>query len=129
MADDVTSIELPDGTVVEARVSDSQRLRQGTGDYTDTGFPEAFTARVEGLTELVRGVATTMRQATAAAAPDEVSVAFGVELAAKPGRVVSVLADGEAKASVTVTLTWNGDRNRSRRQDDTATTPVVNTVD
>ncbi|MEV5977225.1 CU044_2847 family protein [Streptomyces sp. NPDC052114] len=108
MADEVIQVELPDGTVVDARVSDSDLLPQGTGDYTDTGLAESFTARVEGLTELVKGIATNLREATLAAAPDEVTVAFGVELAAKPGRVVSVLADGEAKASVTVTLTWRG---------------------
>ncbi|WP_158681107.1 CU044_2847 family protein [Streptomyces viridochromogenes] len=131
---DTTQIELPDGTIVEARVSDAERLRQAAGDYTDTGHMEAFAARVEGLTDLVRGVATTMRQATAAAAPDEVSVAFGVELAAKAGRVVSVLADGEAKASVTVTLTWRGGQGGAH-PDSGATAgavapvpPVVNTI-
>ncbi|MFD9986141.1 CU044_2847 family protein [Streptomyces massasporeus] len=108
MADEVTQIELPDGTVVGARVTDTELLGWGSDDYTDTGFSETFTARVEGLTELVRGVAATMREATAAVAPDEVSVAFGVELAAKAGRVVSVLAEGETKASVVVTLTWRG---------------------
>jgi hypothetical protein len=106
MADEVTRIELPDGTPVEARVSDAELLAEGADEYSDTGISEALTARVEGLTELVRGVARTMYAATAAVAPDEVSVAFGVELAAKPGRVVSVLADGEAKGSITVTLTW-----------------------
>ncbi|RPF36187.1 CU044_2847 family protein [Streptomyces sp. TLI_185] len=107
MADEVTRIELPDGTLVEARVSDAELLGDRAGEYSDTGWSEAFTARLEGLTELVRGVATTMRAATVAAEPDEVSVAFGVELAAKPGRVVSVLADGEAKGSIVVTLTWS----------------------
>lgn len=112
MADEVTQVLLPDGTVVDARITDSRLLNRGPGEYSDVGFAEAFTARVEGLTELVKGVAATMREATAAAAPDEVSVAFGVELAAKPGRVVSVLADGEAKGSIAVTLTW---RDRGRR--------------
>ncbi|MFF5963460.1 CU044_2847 family protein [Streptomyces collinus] len=135
MAQDTTPIELPDGTIIEARVSDAERLRQGEGDYTDTrSHAEAFAARVEGLTDLVRGIATTMRQATAAAAPDDVSVAFGVELAAKAGRVVSVLADGEAKASVMVTLTWHGGRDSARPDHnasagtDTPATAVVNTV-
>ncbi|MFI6810396.1 CU044_2847 family protein [Streptomyces luteogriseus] len=134
MTKGTTQIELPNGTIVEARVSHAERLGQGTGDYTDSGLPGAFTARVEGLTDLVRGVADTMRQATAAAAPDEVSVAFGVELAAKPGRVVSVLADGEAKASMTVTLTWRGGRDTARPDDEatagagTAAPPAVNTV-
>jgi len=104
----MTQVELPDGTVIEARISDAAQLGQRPGGYSDTGLPEAFTARVEGLNEMIRGIAASMREATAAAAPDEVAVTFGVELAAKPGKVVSVLADGEAKASVTVTLTWRG---------------------
>ncbi|MGW7818435.1 CU044_2847 family protein [Streptomyces puniciscabiei] len=106
MSDEVTQVELMEGVVVAARVSDSGQLRMGRGKYTDTGFQEAFQARVEGLKELVEGVATTMREATRAVAPDEVGVTFGIELAAKSGKVVSVLADGEAKASITVSLTW-----------------------
>lgn len=31
---------------------------------------------------------------------------FGVELSAKPGKAVALLADGEAKANLSVTLTW-----------------------
>ncbi|WP_030209813.1 CU044_2847 family protein [Streptomyces sp. NRRL S-87] len=82
-----------------------------TGKYTDTGKVADRVARgIEGLDDLVRGVAGAMRRATEALEPQQVSVSFGIELAAKPGKVVSLLADVEGKAALTVTLTWQNDR-------------------
>ncbi|MGX1756033.1 CU044_2847 family protein [Streptomyces lydicus] len=107
-------IELPDGTEVWARVSrldapglDGPDDMDGTGgEFEDVGAWDALGARVEGLREVVGGVAASIRQATERVAPDETSVTFGVELSAKPGKAVALLADGEAKANLSVTLTW-----------------------
>ncbi|MFF8783709.1 CU044_2847 family protein [Streptomyces sp. NPDC015125] len=107
-------IELPDGTGVWARVSrldapglDGPDDVDGTdGEFEDVGAWDALGARVEGLRELVGGVAASVRQATERVAPHETSVTFGVELSAKPGKAVALLADGEAKANLSVTLTW-----------------------
>ncbi|MGA5320364.1 CU044_2847 family protein [Streptomyces seoulensis] len=105
----VARIELPDGTPVWARIS-------GAGEpayteelsYTDTGFHERVEASVESLHSLITGVARSLAGPLSAVRPDEVSVEFGIELTAKAGKVVGLLADGEAKAALTVTLTWNG---------------------
>ena len=79
------------------------------GKYADTGrFADRVARGVEGLDDLVRGVAVALRDATAAVRPDEVSVSFGVELSVQAGAVVSLLAHSEAKATVTVNLTWRG---------------------
>ena len=43
------------------------------------------------------------------ARPSEAAITFGVELTAKEGLAVAVLARGEAKASLEVTLTWKFD--------------------
>ncbi|WP_336050143.1 CU044_2847 family protein [Streptomyces sp. CA2R101] len=107
-------IELPDGTAVWARVSrldapglDGPDDLDGTdGEFEDVGAWDALGARVEGLREVVGGVAASVRQATERVAPHETSVTFGVELSAKPGKAVALLADGEAKANLSVTLTW-----------------------
>lgn len=78
-------------------------------DFEDVGAWDALGARVEGLREVIGGVASSVRQAAERVAPDETSVTFGVELSAKPGKAVALLADGEAKANLSVTLTWRHD--------------------
>ncbi|WP_443057765.1 CU044_2847 family protein, partial [Streptomyces sp. IBSBF 2806] len=110
--DDVTRvarIALPDGTPVWARISGAGELSAPPGrlSYSDTGFAERVEASVESLHALVTGVARSLAEPLRAVRPDEVSVEFGIELTAKAGKVVGLLADGEAKAGITVTLTWN----------------------
>ncbi|MGW7379595.1 CU044_2847 family protein [Streptomyces sp. NPDC054794] len=106
----VARVELPDGTPVWARISGAEELAVPPGElsYTDTGFAERVEASVESLHSLVTGVARSLAEPLRAVRPDEVSVEFGIELTAKAGKVVGLLADGEAKAGITVTLTWNG---------------------
>ncbi|MET8944813.1 CU044_2847 family protein [Streptomyces sp. NPDC004542] len=106
----VARIELPDGTPVWARISGAEELTVPSGElsFTDTGFAERVEASVESLHSLVTGVARSLAGPLRAVRPDEVSVEFGIELTAKAGKVVGLLADGEAKAGITVTLTWNG---------------------
>ncbi|CAL9453086.1 hypothetical protein SUDANB145_02478 [Streptomyces sp. enrichment culture] len=105
----VARIALPDGTPVWARISGGEELsgRPGGLAYSDTGFTERVEATVESLHSLVTGVARSLAEPLRAVRPDEVSVQFGIELTAKAGKVVGLLADGEAKAGITVTLTWN----------------------
>ncbi|MCX4586939.1 CU044_2847 family protein [Streptomyces sp. NBC_01481] len=100
----VQQIELPGGAVVLARLS-----TPGGGygeDDEDVGFVENATAKVQQLQQLITQVGASVLDAAAAAQPDEASVTFGVELTAKSGVALAVLAAGEAKASVQVTLTW-----------------------
>ncbi|MGW7364658.1 CU044_2847 family protein [Streptomyces sp. NPDC054841] len=108
----ITRIVLPDGTPVWARISGAEELeRPGTPaglSYSDVGFAEQVQARVESLQGVVTGVARSLAEPLRAVRPDEVSVEFGIELTAKAGKVVGLLADGEAKGAIKVTLTWNG---------------------
>jgi len=108
----VARVALPDGTPVWARITGTGELRApsappGQLSYSDTGFTERVEAGVESLHSLVTGVARSLAQPLRAVRPDEVSVEFGIELTAKAGKVVGLLADGEAKAAITVTLTWS----------------------
>ncbi|WP_328695608.1 CU044_2847 family protein [Streptomyces sp. NBC_00342] len=111
----ITRIEMPDGTPVWARISGAEELdgpAPGSGPtYTDTGFgdiADQVQARVESLHSVVTSVARSLAVPLRAVRPDEVSVEFGIELTAKSGRIVGLLADGEAKGAIKVTLTWNG---------------------
>ncbi|MEU9606212.1 CU044_2847 family protein [Streptomyces sp. NPDC048057] len=100
----VQRIELPGGAVVHARLSAPEG---GYGDDDeDVGFVENATAKVQQLQQLVTDVGASVLRAAAAAGPDQASVTFGVELTAKSGAALAVLASGETKASVQVTLVW-----------------------
>ncbi|QHC25476.1 CU044_2847 family protein [Streptomyces sp. GS7] len=93
-------IELPDGTEVWARVSrlvaaglDEPDDAGWDGEFEDVGAWDALGARVEGLREVIGGVAASVREATEWVAPHETSVTFGVEVSAKPGKAVALLAE------------------------------------
>jgi hypothetical protein len=127
----VQEIELPGGERVLASVSvlDPGRLPDGGSgghqggayeggaladgryedeeyEFEDTGAFDGLSARVDQLNELVSGVGSAVLNAARSARPDEVSATFGIELAAKPGRAVAMLADGQVKGAISVTLTW-----------------------
>jgi hypothetical protein len=130
----ITRIEMPDGTEVWARISGAEELAEpaepaepvaSTGpSFTDVGarpgagpsftdiradrMSDRVQARVESLHGVVTSVARSLAEPLRSVRPDEVSVEFGIELTAKAGKVVGLLADGEAKGSIKVTLTWNG---------------------
>lgn len=111
MSSGVTRVSLPDGTSVWARVSGIEQLDGASGGasgYRDTGLADRAAARMESLRGLVTGVAASLAEALRAARPDEVSVSFGIELTGRSGKVVGMLADGEAKGAITVTLSWQG---------------------
>ena len=109
----IQEIELPGGETVLAsvRLLQPDGLPQGQQwsdgpEFEDTGALDTLTARVERLNELVSGVGSAVLDAARQARPDEVSATFGIELVAKPGKAVAVLADGEVKGTISVTLTW-----------------------
>ncbi|MGW1653389.1 CU044_2847 family protein [Streptomyces atratus] len=109
----ITRIEMPDGTPVWARISGAEELTKPARGpaFTDIGygdFAEQVQARVESLQAVVTSVARSLAEPLRAVRPDEVSVEFGIELTAKAGKVVGLLADGEAKGGIKVTLTWSG---------------------
>ncbi|MET7487394.1 CU044_2847 family protein [Streptomyces sp. NPDC005538] len=109
----IQEIELPGGERVLARVSvlSPDEVPGGADEfgYEDVGALDHMAARVDQLNELVSGVGGAVLAAARAVRPDEVSATFGVELAMKPGKAVALLADGEAKAALSITLTWRGD--------------------
>ncbi len=79
----------------------------GSAGPQDVGFADRTKALVtQELTRTVRAVVDNLRGALDEYDADEVSIDFGIELSAKSGQVLSVLAETGATASVTVHLTW-----------------------
>ncbi|MDI3385960.1 CU044_2847 family protein [Streptomyces sp. B-S-A8] len=98
----VWPITLPGGAGrIMARVTPTDQYED-----QDIGVLDTAGARLEQLGELIQGVGTSVLDAARAVRPDEAAITFGVELSTKSGRAFAILAEGEAKASVQVTLTW-----------------------
>jgi hypothetical protein len=97
MATEVRLVQLPAGEPVWVKVAvvGPQDISRGTPSLD-----------VEGLLETVTSVAKSVRVAAAKAKPDSVSVEFGVEVTAKAGKLVSVLADVGGSATLKITLNW-----------------------
>lgn len=103
----VTQVRLDDGTVVWARVGEARELARGGGSYQDSGVGDRVADMAGGLADAVRGVVRSLRLGLSAAVPQQVTVEFGIELAAKSGQVIGLIADGGGKAAINVTLTWS----------------------
>ena len=69
--------------------------------------PSVEALRLDGFAETVRGVVTSVRQALDEHRPDSLAVEFGIEIAARAGRLLSVLAEVGATAQIRVTASWD----------------------
>lgn len=121
----IQEIELADGTTVLARLSVPDAYG---ADDQDVGVLDTAVAKVEQLGELIQAVGSTVLRAARAVGPDEAEISFGVELTAKSGKALAVLAEGEAKASIQVSLTWHfdgGEDTGPHPAADGATAPAV----
>ncbi|MGI5348871.1 CU044_2847 family protein [Streptomyces sp. CA-250714] len=112
MEREIREITLPGGETVLARVHvlDEDEVPPGAEefDYDDVGIRDQLIARAQQLNEVIGGVGSAVLAAARHARPDEVSATFGIELAVKSGKALAaVLAEGEAKGAVSVTLTWH----------------------
>ncbi|MFF2641955.1 CU044_2847 family protein [Streptomyces niveus] len=118
---DVQEVVLPGGQVILARVA---VLRPDESAFEDVGAVDRLRSGVARVNEVIAAVGATVVDAARAAGPSEISATFGIELAVKPGLgVAAVLADGEAKASISVTLTWQPGQEVARPAPDGAQDP------
>ncbi|MBT2409735.1 CU044_2847 family protein [Streptomyces sp. NPDC090994] len=97
----LVEVRLPDGDVVWAHV-------EPPSGPQDSGLLDSGVQALRGFDHTLRSVAANVRRAVADAAPDGVSVEFGVELAVGREGLVAALAGTSGKAAVKVTLTWDG---------------------
>ncbi|MEV6023557.1 CU044_2847 family protein [Streptomyces sp. NPDC052036] len=117
MDETLREITLPGGQTVLARVTPAPGATKPGGygsDDLDIGVGSRAAAKLEQLGELIQGVGQSVMDAARSVQPDEATITFGVEIVAKPGKAVAVLADGEAKASLEVSLVWKLDERRAR---------------
>ncbi|MGW5058621.1 CU044_2847 family protein [Streptomyces sp. NPDC004096] len=97
----LVEVQLPDGEVVWAHV-------ESPSGPQDSGLFDGGLQALRGFDQTLRSVAANVRQSVAQAAPEEVSVEFGVELAVGKDGLVAALAGTSGKAAIKVTLSWSG---------------------
>lgn len=97
---DLVQAMMPDGTAMWVRVADDEEGPR------DTGFGDTVSRRLDDLSGTLDTVTRTVRAGLRNAAPDEVALEFGIEVAAKSGKLVSVLTEAGGKATLKVTVTW-----------------------
>jgi Trypsin-co-occurring domain 1 len=95
-------IQLPRGDTIWARVT----VDADTEEYIDTGVRDSAAAVVESVRETIESVVRTVADAVDRHRPDETTVEFGLEFAAKSGKVFAALGEVGAASSVKVSMTW-----------------------
>ncbi|MGW3353571.1 CU044_2847 family protein [Nonomuraea rubra] len=106
MADsEVIKVDLPSGAAfwINADTLDgSSHAPDGPSDVAFRGM-----VSFDVMTSTLKGIATEVRKAVQAAAPDVTEVEFGLEMAVKGAKVVCLVVDGEAKATMRVRMEWH----------------------
>ncbi|MFD7879929.1 CU044_2847 family protein [Streptomyces sp. NPDC059766] len=95
---EIVEVETPGGGTLYVRVEDE-------GGPRDTSFAD-IRHRLDDLPQTLDTVVGTVRSGLRRAAPDELTLQFGIELSLKAGLLVSVVTGSGAKATLNVTATW-----------------------
>ncbi|MGW3819111.1 CU044_2847 family protein [Streptomyces sp. NPDC005046] len=98
----LVQLTMPDGQVMWATV-------EGAGGPRDSGLGDGIVERLEGFQQSLQAVASNVRSALAGARPEEISVEFGLELAAGKHGVVAAVTGVGGKATFKVTLKWSAE--------------------
>jgi hypothetical protein len=99
----VVEVALPNGVVALVRAADVD----GGRGASKAGPLGRFD--LDAVTGTLEGVSTAVKVALAKAAPDKVTVEFGLELAVTSGVLTGLLVDGEGSGSLSVTLEWGSE--------------------
>jgi hypothetical protein len=111
---EIASVMLPSGDLIWVRVEAAKpAATEGrAAGPTDVGLtqriaPPGEVLRLQGFAETVRGVITSVQQVLDEHRPDSLEVEFGIEIAARAGGLLSVLAEVGATAQIRVTASWD----------------------
>ena len=122
---------LPSGDLIWVRVQAAQPTASSgrPAGPADVGLSERIAPTVEalhlpGFADTVRGVVTSVRQALDEHRPDSLQVEFAIEITARAGVLLSVLAEAGGTAQLRVTASWD----RRHQTDPSPPTPESGTT-
>jgi hypothetical protein len=98
----VVEVVLPNGSMAFVRATD---LDGGIAEKV--GWVDRF--NLDEITPTLEGIATTLRASVEKVRPSKVTVAFGIELVVKSGKLSGLLVEGQGGGSLTVTIEWEGE--------------------
>lgn len=104
MASRVVEVTLPNGTVALVRATELDEA----GATAEKVAWKAFD--LSHVSETLEGIAQAIRAGLARAQPDRTTVELGIDLVVKNGKLTGMMVEGEANASLRVTLVWGSDR-------------------
>lgn len=107
MANKVVEVVLPNNAVALVRVSELDQDAVVAG-AEKVSWPETFD--FEQVSSTLEGVAEALRSSLARANPKKTKVELGFELTVRNGKLVGLLVEGQASASLRVTLEWGDDK-------------------
>jgi hypothetical protein len=100
----VVEVVLPNKTVALVQVVE---LDEGRGPAEKVGWKDTFD--FEHISGTLEGIAQAIRSGLAKVTPTKTTVELGIELAVKNGVLTGLLVEGQANASLRVTLEWGGE--------------------
>lgn len=83
----------------------------------DVGGEDGQIARLVGFSEAVSGIAHSVHESLAGIRPHHVEIEFGLDIDGSTGKVLSLVADVHAKASIKVKIGWDPEYRRGHRSD------------
>ncbi len=110
---EIAQVILPSGDPIWVRVqAEHAATSDGVSGPTDVGLKQRVAAGAEALrlsefSQTVGGVVASVCQALDEHRPDSLTVEFGIEIVARAGAVLSVLAEVGGSAHITVTASWD----------------------
>ena len=112
----IMQVVLPSGDPVWVSIGPADAGEDGElgGGAQDAGFRDQAQAVLQagnlpGFSEAIRGVVTSVREALDECRPDEFTVDFGIQITAKTGGALSVLAEAGGSAQIRVSASWRRD--------------------
>ncbi|TAM57159.1 MAG: hypothetical protein EPN49_16195 [Rhodanobacter sp.] len=97
----IVPVEFEDGTKMYVQAVEPPGSRRELASASD------ITGKFKSVADAVRNIAKDVKDALAAAAPDEAQVEFGLDLAIESGGVAALVCKGDAKASLKILLKWS----------------------
>ncbi len=104
MESKIVEVELPNGTIALVQ---AMEIDDGAGPAEKVGWKDTFDT--EHISAMLEGISHTVRSGLEKVKPTKTTVELGIDLAVKSGKLTGLLVDGEAKATLRVTLEWGPD--------------------
>jgi Trypsin-co-occurring domain 1 len=104
MTSKVVEVALPNNTVALMRATDLDENGQGGPVAEKVGWKDSLD--FGNVSKTLEGIAESIRSGLEKVTPAKTTVELAIELVVKNGKLTALIVEGDAKASLKVTLEW-----------------------